>query len=455
MNPVQRGLQVCRPLAGTLGLWIAAALLPLAPSAHAEQACTWRQLFNPAGLNFAYPDLSSAYFTAFVPKPAPGQQIVIDGKVPEVRYWSFSSYDVSTAPYDTINDFEVSPADGSVSPFQGPALVDRSLPSGAPYRLTMQYVPLPDTRAPNILYARNPPDGGLTILIYRTYAPLAGLDADGGVGLPSIGILSNGVVTPMTPRDDCPSLQQQWIDATNRAARVQRRNELGRVDGSYSPPKLAILSDPPIFQVFYSLASLFGLSQSGLPAAPAPALEPGLGDGFFGTQSTVYALTPYTRGWGNVFIARGRAPVAVDSGTDAKPQLRYWSVCQYDAYLEAVVACSQDNKTVLDSEGFYTVVVADKPDRPAWATAANGYTWLPWGTAKTSMLIVRNMLPSPDFAQAYQNIPPGTDPYSVSGDYFPVGSYCSAKAVADAAGLSPKQAYARCASTRTSASARR
>ena len=400
------------------------------------QGCTWHQLFDIAGLNFAYPDLASAYFTAFVPKPAAGQKVLITGNVPDVRYFSFSSYDLSTAPYDTINDFDIAPDNGAQTPFLGPAQVDRSIAYGAPFTLTVDYGKAPAVRAANTLYAKSPLPPGYTIMIYRTYAPLAGLGSDGGVGLPTIVYEdSNGQRVPMSQRADCPDLLNVIIKATGREQRYEARDARGLPKLPQQIPGLQVFANPPPFQVFYNLAKLFGLTPS--------AVQPH-GEGFFTTQSTTYAVSLITRDFDDVYLVRGKAANAID-GSGGPAQLRYWSICQYDVYREAVVACTQDNATQLDADGYYTVVIADAPDRPSWATAGQGFTWLPWGRAVNSMVVVRNMLPASGFAQAFQNIQPDADPYAVSGDYFPRGAYCSAQAIKDAAGLSPAQVFARCA----------
>ncbi|HEX2239644.1 MAG TPA: hypothetical protein VHJ82_00660 [Actinomycetota bacterium] len=53
--------------------------------------------------------------------------------------------------------------------------------------------------------------------------------------------------------------------------------------------------------------------------------------------------------------------------------------------------------------------------------------WLPWGGAYyDGVVIYRHMLPAPRFRQAIQNVPEGTPPEKVLGDYFPRAAYCDA-----------------------------
>jgi len=49
-------------------------------------------------------------------------------------------------------------------------------------------------------------------------------------------------------------------------------------------------------------------------------------------------------------------------------------------------------------------------------------TWLPAGALPSTLLILRNMLPDPSFAQAIQNTEPGTEEQTM-GSYYPRGKY--------------------------------
>src|SRR3546814_10363718 len=60
--------------------------------------------------------------------------------------------------------------------------------------------------------------------------------------------------------------------------------------------------------------------------------------------------------------------------------MRYWSVCENEFATQRYVACSADEDTMIDSLGFFTVVVSDAADRPINAVRTNDITWLPWGS---------------------------------------------------------------------------
>ena len=79
----------------------------------------------------------------------------------------------------------------------------------------------------------------------------------------------------------------------------------------------------------------------------------------------------------------------------------------------------------------YTIVVSKPEDRPTNAVRRCGVSWLDMGDgdgdqrSDYAALIMRNMLVSPDFAQAIQRVPePGAEA-DVMGPYFPQSEYRS------------------------------
>jgi hypothetical protein len=130
--------------------------------------------------------------------------------------------------------------------------------------------------------------------------------------------------------------------------------------------------------------------------------------GFFGNQQNAYLTAGINRAYGSVVVIRGRAPRFPDTSHGQQPsrsdQVRYWSICQ-NSNSTRVNACAADYQTVVDKRGYFTFVVSDPAQRPANATARNGVTWLSWGAAdSTGLLIYRN---------------------TVMGAYYPVARYCT------------------------------
>ena len=117
-------------------------------------------------------------------------------------------------------------------------------------------------------------------------------------------------------------------------------------------------------------------------------------------------------------------------------QLRFWSLCSNEGRATTYEAdCLADRQVPLDRKRRYTIVVSKPADRPANARKRCGVAWLKWprrgdaaGRPDYALLIMRNMLASPGFEQAVQNIERFGDERSVMGAYFPRSSYSSTKA---------------------------
>jgi len=413
----------------------------------AAQGCSWVKVFDPTVVNLALPDTSAHYWITVVPSPGPLGRIRLHGRVPDARHFSLNSYDALTSPYDALADYQIAPSPPGRTPFLGPAEVDRSIAPGAEYSIDLSFDTLPESRAPNTIYSGrlaniagiDLPNPLAAVLIYRSYLPEG--DDTGGAGLPEILLeTADGAQVAVGGGDACS-------DLLHRALAQAGLDFLSALLVDTGLPPLPIplplglgAKSPPEFSVSYGTTAIL---TDRLPLLDFLSAGSGFA-GFFSTKNNRYVSTMISHGLGSVVIVRGRAPRHV--GGDGEPQLRYWSVCQNEFLTQRVVACVPDEQAVLDEEGYYHIVISDPEARPAAAEPARGYNWLPWGFYYDGMVIVRNLLPAPDFAEAFHNIPRGTDPVSVSGEYFPQGSYCR-KAVFDAAaeaGAAPRAVFEAC-----------
>jgi hypothetical protein len=173
----------------------------------------------------------------------------------------------------------------------------------------------------------------------------------------------------------------------------------------------------------------------------------GAGSGISPNADTGYlaaALVP--PGGDNVLVIRGKAP-AVPRGDHPAPwpvpgvDMQYWSMCDYvDAPMTPLVVndlpggrvddgCRHDSQTALDRHGYYTYVVGTEAQRGA-IERIPGATFLPFSTAQPTtfhILLLRNMVVSPRFAEAIQNAPQDGNPASaaqVMGPYYPAAAVC-------------------------------
>lgn len=415
--------------------------------AMAAQGCSWVKVFDPTVVNLALPDTSANYWITVIPNPGPLGRIRLRGHVPQARHFSLNSYDALTSPYDAIADYQIVPEPPGVTPFLGPAQVDPGIAPGADYLLELSFDALPEARAPNTIYSGqlasiagvSLPNPLASILIYRTYLPEG--DDSGGAGLPQILLeTASGAQVEVGGGDACSDLLHGVLTQGGLGLLSSLLVNTGFPPLPIPLPLGLGAESPPQFGISYGTTALL---TSRLPLLSF-LFEDGGFAGFFSTKNNRYASTMISHGLGRMVIVRGRAARHV--GGPGVPQLRYWSVCQNEFLTQRVVACVPDKEAVLDPEGFYNVVISDPDVRPAAAEPAHGYNWLPWGFYYDGMIIVRNLLPAPDFAEAFHNVPQGTDPASISGDYFPQGTYCDPTVFAAevAGGSTPRQVFEAC-----------
>jgi hypothetical protein len=75
-------------------------------------------------------------------------------------------------------------------------------------------------------------------------------------------------------------------------------------------------------------------------------------------------------------------------------QIRYWSVCGIDddalsPMPATTIHAISDDEAVLDADRNYIIAYSRPGDRPANATAANGVSWVDWGTQSSMGLLMR------------------------------------------------------------------
>jgi hypothetical protein len=359
--------------------------------------CSWGLQSNPAVVNVEYPDLNAHYWGRPL-APQLGGRLVIRGKYPAARYFSFHVYDEKLVPLDSVYDARVNPDPGSANPF-----VHRSKRSaGDHYTIYVEFKAKPSDPAPNTLYVGNTPQQTPTpegTLMYRVYVPDNPSDPAGGVPVPQV----------TWETEEGATIQQYGACASNSIEIGGKLNE--EIANSNWPEGAPAPADPEATNP-PTWARAFGSELVGVWA----------------NQQVAYLKATISRQYGDVVVIHGKAPTFPNNRAGQRPyrkrQVRYWSFCE-NAETTRVLACQADYRAPL-AGGDYTYVVSDPARRPANATAANGVTWLPWGgTMASGQMIYRNMLPASSFPEAVQNVPEGASPRALMGAYFPQIVYCA------------------------------
>lgn len=416
-------------------------------------ACGWQVASNIDLANVAFPDESAKYWVALVPM-LPQTRLRIDGRYGAMRYVSYNVYDPLLRPTDALADVQLAPDDGGRNPF-----VDPSVPPGDRYTAWVEFTAPPEERARNTLYAgafslgpASAPQPALTALIYRSYVPADSRDFTGGVGLPLLTLETASGDVELLPTADCvepllPTLGDTLPSLGINEALVG----IDVIDDPFLNLTLLPIGDSRAStQVFYGLPSTAVNLLRGFVGLPIPeGLEHQLplpvGGGFLSNLHNAYTTNLFTRTYGNVAMIRAKAPTwrgqpGVAFGSE---DMRYWSICQNDLPTQRYVGCVADDQVHLDADGYFTVMVSDAADRPVNAIAENHIDWLPWGPYIDALLIYRHMLPRADFAPAIHNVPAGTPPLDIMGDFMPQSAYCLPEIV-EGAGTNPADIFAAC-----------
>ena len=416
---------------------LAVVVLLLAPAAaHATDrtlaTCFWEGPIStnqPStrgfdGRNFNFPEESATYWLARLHLEV-GTRLELRGRYPHGRYMSVNAYSAGV-PTDALSDVRIAPVRGATNPFLPGKRRDRRRRG---WRLTVLNEPPPSgERAPNTLYAQPAEDEPIELL-YRVYEPDRGRDLTGDTGLPRAVLVKGG--SRLTPAKTC-----ETVNDPDRSIPVQTIDPaLWRAGTSCRPGHPAF--DPPRWERFFNLDySTLAVPQDCTEAGHQLRLQnpPEQQGGFYSNRDTSYVFAHVSTNFGDVLVIRGRLPVFPRTRGHQKRmgrgQLRFWSLCSGESRVTTRTPdCLADRQVKLDAQRGYTIVASQAAARPRNATRRCGVSWLDLGQgdgagrSDYAVLIMRNMLVAPDFAQAIQRIPRPGEEQQVMGPYFPDSQY--------------------------------
>lgn len=427
-------------LVTALGLALASVIVTSGTAARAatgSQSCGWVTQIAADKLNLLYPDSGATYWVAALPVPA-GGSIEIDGQFPHARYMSLVTYNQQLQAIDGINDSLIQPDPGSTNPF----LPGASRAAGQrSYTVHIVNAQLPVSgRQPNTVYLANADNSksmtstGVALFILRVYVPDDGLDAAGGVPVPSLSLVTSTGQKVAVP--NCPDITPDTSAITSL---------LGASNLLVPAPINGLFGqNPPTWRRFTNF--LTGLERMFLENAVLGPLFPLIAPtsnqllpagGFAENPDNKYVSTAMDSSFGPVLVIHAKAPTTprtLDGETTmGSGQLRYWSMCSNNGPATAVYGCVYDEQVPVDANGYYTIVVSTPANRPASATNACGVGWLPAGPTGQTVLILRNMLPDAGFTHAVQNAPYGGEEAGM-GAYYPTSTYLASPSAFSAPG---------------------
>jgi hypothetical protein len=215
-----------------------------------SSACSWPTKSDLDTLNVAFPDEAATYWVTRY-TGVPGAEIVIRGRYPDARYFSFHIYDEALRPIAAVADFETT-ADG-----------DGGYTTGFRFEA---------------------PQSGA--LMYRVYVSAIPGDPAGGVPLPDISLRVSGREEEL-PLGQCEPLPPPSGGALNDL--VKSSNYPAQVPRGFD----VAMTDPPTTERFYRLI-------------------PGTNGGFWSNQHIAYLTTRFSRrdDGRELLVYRFRAPTA-------------------------------------------------------------------------------------------------------------------------------------------------
>lgn len=394
------------------------------------------------GRNFNFPEESATYWLARINIPS-GASLTLAGRYPHGRYMSLNAYSNGN-PTDALSDVAIEPLDRHTNPF---VVGKRRDVRKRSWQVAVLDAPVPDdpaARTANTLYAE-PAAGAAIELVYRVYEPDPGLGLSGGVALPRpILTLADG--SRLVGADACAQLSDP-----NREITIQTISPAVWQTARSSPgcnPQTNPAYDPIRWERFFNIdyASLAVISDC-TEAGRAARLEmnPTLRGGFYSNRDSAYIYAHLSRNFGELVVIEGRLPRFPRTYTEPKlmppGDLRFWSLCTGESRVTVRTPdCLADRQVLRRSGHSYTIVVSKRADRPANARARCGIAWLDWGEngdgdgdPSYGLVIMRNMLVSPQFAEAIQRVERPTEEPQVMGPHFPRSEY-STKAAFEARG---------------------
>lgn len=414
-------------LRGGLAALLLAAALGGAPAAATDSSCAWPGQLDSTAFNVAYPDQYAHYWLTALPA-VPGARLEIRGTFPWSRYMSFITYTERFEGIESLHDAQIVPDAGSINPFLPGAA--RYGPQPRTYTVRVVFG-REDQPQPNTVYTTSADEtktASSFLVAYRVFRADEQFalvnDRTGGAGLPTMTM-----VMPDGSRLEVPECTIPGTPPND----VNRDIAETDIPGPGSP--LGGGFEKPVWHKFYNLPDSVltatenprtGTTLSGAARPSARMLPKG---GFVDNPDNNYIFAFVNHfSFGPIVVITGKLPTTPDTYANAATmtsgQLRYWSLCSNHAPTQRYYACLVDDEVVTDAGGNYTIVVSTADNRPAKATAVCGVTWLAGGPTNDKVLILRNMLPDPGFAEAIQRA--DHTPASVEAtlrDYYPTARY--------------------------------
>lgn len=396
-----------------------------------ERTCFFR--YGPVSadpyINVAYPDAAVKYWGSAFTVPE-GATLRLEGQFPHSRYMSLISYDDRGRPVQSLPDYMIKPSQSSVNPFRNGSQRDSVFRS---YQVRiLDSEPTKDYTAGQTREGVESDElhtpkssANQQVLIYRIYAKDENSDGTANAALPEpVVTLASG--KELRGPEACDALNSSQPLAAKLNALGIPVEKYRKLVTQPNKPAGFPATNPATWHIQLDRQSLLGIYTGNIN--PEARRSSG---GFYPNLDNNYIRTVINRKHGPVFVLRAKAPITPKTfhgeKTMGNGELRYWSVCSNKGFaVTKVNDCLYDERIPVDKDGYYTIAVSRKSDRPRNAFTQCGIGWLPMADdgdgiidKDASIVQIRHMLASPTFSYAIQNIQQDKDIAPVMREYYP------------------------------------
>lgn len=407
------------------------------PTPTPETNCMWREAATSrthSGAdpeNFAYPDTNVNYWASQFTIPE-GAKVYLDADFPYARHTSLVSYTSEGERINSLRDVEIVPNEGVTNPF---IVGNNRLEKARGYQAEIKLGEEPSSPEKNTLYAPKTETNEVAVL-YRIYVPNKGYDMQAGASLPRFKVvLANG--EEKRGEEVCQVLKVKDQGISKSA--VISKEQYSAWANTQQTIGFPAQSTPKWYTAYngvMNVACIFKLG--GLTQCEGVPAERKLNN--WATPDNEYVFAALSRDLGKVAILRAKAPTTTKTLNNDTvvndADMRYWSICTNELASTATNYCLYDEEvTKRDAEGYYNIVVSLPEDRPSNATESCGYHYLqshPRGAGYPELgakndhvefLLMRHLLPNPNFKNVIQNTKIWGDEEQVIGEYLPKITY--------------------------------
>lgn len=305
--------------------------------------------------------------------------LVIKGKLPKARYYSYNLYDDRTkGTIAAIADFEVKPDHP-----QGDSYTIYVVPE----KLKGQY--------PNQIIV--PDSVVFTSVFLRYYLPENGILA--GVPLPVLNWKKGDQFLPVSPSLPIPAKNNNEAQALEKLIRsdpkriTKKERQVLTSPASSKDEKERVIAKLMTVPIFKQAADPNQLGAFNYNSS-----------GNYPNRDNHYIVMPVNLKNKSLLVVRFKAPTHAVTLGDISKEVRYYSLSQGNEYTNTSITM-HDNQLRVSPDGFIYVVVA-KEDADVKAKAASmGINFMPLLYKERIVLILRHMLPSPSFSSSTREVP--------------------------------------------------